>query len=99
MAPTPTPTPAPSPNGTKITTANVAPIIDQAGNAWSLVQSSTQGLQIAVNGTVDGLTKNVTLLEILNSSIVQKNTSNNWYAEPGPRARGPRSPQLHLLSA
>ena len=49
------------------------------------MQSSTQGLQIAVNGTVDGLTKNVTLLEILNSSIVQKNASNNSYAEPGPK--------------
>jgi trimeric autotransporter adhesin len=76
--------PAPSPNGTKVTSASAAPIIDQAGNAWKLVQSATQGLQIAVNGTVDAVTSNVTLLELLNGAIVQKNSSNYWYSEPGP---------------
>ena len=81
---TPTPTPVPSPNGTKITSASAAPIVDQAGNAWRLVQSATQGLQISVNGTIDAVTSNVILLEMLNGSMVQENTSNNWYSEPGP---------------
>ena len=82
--PTPTPTPAPSPNGTKITSASAAPIVDQAGNASILVQSATQGVQISVNGTIDPVTSNVILLETLNGSIIQENTSNNWYLEPGP---------------
>jgi hypothetical protein len=77
------PKPTPSPNGTRITSAAAKPIIDQAGNAWTLVQSASTGLQIAVNGVVDGVTSNVVLLETLNGSIVQENTSGNWYSEPG----------------
>jgi Ca-dependent carbohydrate-binding module xylan-binding len=76
--------PTPSPNGTRITSASAAPIIDQSGNSWSLVQSATRGLQIAVNGVVDAITSNVVLLETLNGAIVQENTSNNWYSETTP---------------
>ena len=47
------PNPTPSSNGTKITSASASPIIDKSGNAWTLVQSTSKGLQIAVNGTVD----------------------------------------------
>src|SRR4029077_16295585 len=39
--------PVPSPDGTTIPTAAAKPIIDQAGNAWTLVQSTAYGLQIA----------------------------------------------------
>ena len=78
------PPPAPSPDGTKISSAAANPIIDQAGNAWKLVQSASNGLQIAVNGTVDPATANVVLLEILGGKIVQENTAANWYSEPGP---------------
>src|SRR5271166_2240960 len=81
--PTPTPSPTPSPNGTEITSASASPIIDHAGNAWTLVQSASVGLQIAVNGTVDPVTANVVLLETLGGNIVQENTSGNWYSEPG----------------
>jgi Ca-dependent carbohydrate-binding module xylan-binding/Cellulase (glycosyl hydrolase family 5) len=83
----PPPPPAPSPDGTKITTASASPIIDQAGNAWTLVQSASQGLQIAVNGTVDTTSANVVLLETLKGNIVQENSAGNWYSEPG--AGGP----------
>ena len=76
--------PQPSPNGTKITSPSDASIIDANGNAWSLVQSATKGLQIAVNGTVDSITSNVVLLETLNGSIVQENSSSNWYSESLP---------------
>ena len=47
------PTATPSPDGTKISTAAASPIIDQAGNSWTLVQSASKGLQIACNGFVD----------------------------------------------
>ncbi len=79
------PNPAtPSPDGTKITSATASPIIDKSGNAWSLVQSTSSGLQIAVNGTVDPVTANVVLLETLGGNMVQENTSGNWYSEAGP---------------
>ena len=82
--PVTTPPAAPSPDGTKITTAAAGPIIDKAGNTWKLVQSASNGLQIAVNGTVDTSTSNVVLLETLGGNIVQENTAGNWYSEPGP---------------
>jgi hypothetical protein len=37
------PTATPSPDGTKIRTAAASPIIDQAGNRWTLVQSASKG--------------------------------------------------------
>jgi hypothetical protein len=86
-APTTSPPPSdptPSPNGTKITSASDAPIIDASGNAWSLVQSASNGLQIAVNGNVDAITANVVLLETLNGAMVQENSSGNWYSETQP---------------
>ena len=52
-----------------------SPIIDQAGNAWTLVQSASQGLQIAVNGTVDASTSSVILLKILGGNILQENSA------------------------
>jgi hypothetical protein len=80
--PPPPPTPTPSPDGTKITTTADSPIIDQLGNAWSLVQSSSQGPQIAINGAVDTRTANVALLETLSGKMVQENTAGNWYSSP-----------------
>ena len=54
------------------------------GNKWTLAQSASNGLQIAVNGTVDPSTANVVLLETLGGKIVQENTAGNWYSEAGP---------------
>ena len=73
-----------SPNGTRITSATASPIIDKAGNAWSVVQSASSGLQIAVDGIVDPITANVVLLETLNGNMVQENTAGFWYTESGP---------------
>jgi hypothetical protein len=78
--------PAPNPDGTKTTAAAAGPIIDQAGNAWTLVQSASKGLQIAVNGTVDPITANVVLLETLGGKIVQENSAGLWYSTAGPGA-------------
>ena len=78
--------PVPSPDGTIITTAAASPIIDPAGHAWTLVQSASNGLQIAVNGTVDQATRNVVLLETLSGNIIQENASGNWYSAPAPGA-------------
>ena len=82
--PPPPPPPTPSPSGTEITKATDAAIIDGSGNAWSLVQSANVGLQVAVNGTVDSMTSNVVLLETLDGSMVQENSSGNWYSESLP---------------
>jgi hypothetical protein len=79
----PPPPPAASPDGTSITLATASPIIDAAGNAWSLVQSAASGLQVAVNGHIDTTTANVKLLEILSGKMVQENTAGTWYSEPG----------------
>lgn len=76
--------PTPSPDRTEITRATDAAIIDNHGNSWTLVQSASQGLQIAVNGAVDQQTANVTLLETLKGNMVQENVVKNWYSEPGP---------------
>ena len=38
---------SPTPSGTTITSASGPAIIDKSGNAWTLVQSATLGLQIA----------------------------------------------------
>jgi beta-glucanase (GH16 family) len=78
------PSVTPSANGTEITSASASPIIDQSGNAWTLVQSTSSGLQIAVNGTVDTPTANVVLLETLNGAMVQENAAGNWYSETMP---------------
>ncbi|HXA26921.1 MAG TPA: cellulase family glycosylhydrolase [Acetobacteraceae bacterium] len=86
-SPPPPPSPStPSQDGTEITTAAASPIIDQAGNALTLVQSASNGLQIAVNGTVDQATRNVALLELNGGKIVQENANGNWYSEPAPGA-------------
>ena len=73
----------PSPDGTKISTAAASPIIDQAGNRWTLVQSASQGLQIACNGTVDPVTAQVVLLETLGGKIVQENSFGSWSSISG----------------
>ena len=75
----------PSVNGTTIRSPSDGAIIDQGGNAWTLVQSASRGLQIAVNGNVDPITANVVMLQTLNGSMVQQNASGNWYSEPGPQ--------------
>jgi hypothetical protein len=67
-----------------ITSVTAKPIIDAAGSAWSLVQSASNGLQIAVNGVTDTITSNVVLLENLDGVMKQENSSGLWFSESGP---------------
>jgi hypothetical protein len=78
------PTPTPSPSGTMIMSPSAAPIIDAKNNVWTLVASAANGLQIAVNGTVDVSTANVMLLETLNGAMFQENAAGGWWAESQP---------------
>ena len=93
--PPPPPPPTTSPDGTKITAGiGRPPIVDASGNSWSLVQSSTssKGLQIAVNGTIDAVTHNVTVVEYVGGRIYQENTAGEWYTSHSQIARGCKRP-------
>jgi hypothetical protein len=79
-------TPAPSPsltvpkastNGATIPPNNA--LVDASGNTWTLVASSTEGNQIAEDGTVNPITANVTVLLYDNGQIYQKNAAGTWY--------------------
>ncbi len=73
-----------SSDGTMINAPAADPIIDQAGNVWTLVQSPARWLQIAVNGGVQAATANVILLETLSGDMVQETAAGNWYSEHSP---------------
>ncbi len=77
--PPPPPTFTPSANDATITT--VGPVItDTAGNTWGL----TSGGQVAINGTADTSTANVTELAYVGGDIFQENASNLWWGEANP---------------
>jgi beta-glucanase (GH16 family) len=78
--PTPTPTPTPSPNDTVVKAGSTAAIIDVSGNKWTI----TSGGQVAVNGTPDAITSNVTELAYVNGTIWQENVYNLWWGETQP---------------
>lgn len=68
-----------SPSGTTVTT--VGPIITDSGlNHWALVTSSSQGLQITLNSTLQTITNNVIELLYYNGVVYQENSSNNWWS-------------------
>jgi hypothetical protein len=80
--PTPTPPPAPTPsnNDTVVDAGSTAAITDANGNQWTI----TNGGQVAVNGTVDAVTKNVTEMAYVNGTIWQQNSAGYWYGETTP---------------
>ncbi|HBK05049.1 MAG TPA: hypothetical protein DDZ81_04210 [Acetobacteraceae bacterium] len=61
---------------------SVASITDASGNQWTI----TAGGQVAVNGTTDTTTANVTELAYVNGSIWQENASNLWWDKTSPTA-------------
>ena len=73
-----------SPNGT---ISNTSDIIDSTGCPWSLVASSTSGLQVMIKGTIDTTTSNVTQLLYWNHGIYYQ-SAGAWYK----RASGKWSP-------
>jgi hypothetical protein len=80
--PTPTPTAPPSANDTVVLAGSSVSIIDASGNAWTI----TSGGLVAVNGTADTTTANVTELAYVNGAVWQENASNLWWAKTNPTA-------------
>ena len=70
--------PAPSASGATLTAASGS-LIDAALNVWTLVASASSGLQIALNGVVNPVTANVTLLLYYNGVIYQQNSAGGWW--------------------
>lgn len=69
-----------SANGTSVTKPGQA-IVNSAGESWSLVGSANLGNQIAVDGTVDPITSNVTELRYVDAVVWQCNTSKMWWGK------------------
>ncbi len=80
--PTPTPAPAPSANDTVVRAGSTAAIIDASGNKWTLTSSNL----VAVNGSADMSTANVTELAYVNGTIWQENANNLWWGKTSPGA-------------
>jgi hypothetical protein len=72
-----------SKDGTTITKESDAPLIDANFNSWSLV-SSQNGLQVAVNGTTDTTTSQVTALGFFGGKIWQENVNKMWWNKATP---------------
>jgi hypothetical protein len=85
--PTPTPTPtspapaaAASPNDTMVLAGSTTAITDASGNAWTIASNG----QVAVNGTADTTTANVTELGYVNGTVWQENSNNLWWSKTSP---------------
>nr|WP_294529814.1 hypothetical protein [uncultured Rhodopila sp.] len=70
----------PSANDTVVPAGSTAAITDASGNLWSI----TAGGQVAINGTADTATANVTELAYVNGTIWQENASKLWWGETRP---------------
>ena len=71
--------PTESPQSTTLN-STTGTIYDANLVAWTLVTSTSSGLQIAKAGTVDTTTANVTLLLYWNHTIYQQNSAGGWWA-------------------
>jgi ribosomal protein S11 len=77
---TPPATKTPSANDTVVLAGSKAAITDASGNLWTI----TSGGQVAINGTTDKATANVTELAYVNGTIWQENASKLWWGETKP---------------
>jgi hypothetical protein len=97
-----------SPNGTTVTTVGPA-IVDSILESWTLVNPTSQGMQIALNGAVDAATHQVIMLYYSNHTLYQENTANQWYskttspspwtATSDPRATPPPAPSTYTYTS
>ncbi len=71
----------PSANDT-VVTGTTAAITDASGNKWTITSNG----QVAINGTTDTTTSNVTELAYVNGTIWQENASKLWWGETAPNA-------------
>ncbi|MFL5257386.1 MAG: hypothetical protein ACJ8AI_31815 [Rhodopila sp.] len=76
-APPPVTTPpkvTPSANDTVVKAGSTAAVVDAAGNKWTITSTG----QVAVNGTADTTTGNVTELAYVDGKVWQENSSSLW---------------------
>jgi hypothetical protein len=71
-----------SPNDTMVLAGSSGTITDASGNQWTITGSG----QVAVNGTADPTTANVTELAYVNNQVWQENSSNLWWSKTSPTA-------------
>ncbi|MDQ2739311.1 MAG: hypothetical protein M3Y35_12025, partial [Actinomycetota bacterium] len=76
-----TPPGKPSPNDTVVKAGSSADIADASGNTWAINNG-----QVAVNGSVDTSTVNVSELAYVNGTVWQENASDLWWGKTSPGA-------------
>ncbi len=81
-SPLPASAPKPSANDTVVKAGSTAAITDASGNTWTI----TAGGQVAMNGTADTTTANVTELAYVNGEVWQENGSDLWWGKTSPTA-------------
>ena len=78
---TPNPTPVfPASANDTVVTGTTGTIQDASGNAWTITASG----QVAINGTADVTTANVTELAYVDGAVWQENASKGWWGETTP---------------
>jgi hypothetical protein len=81
-------------------TITTGAIVDSSGAIWTLVPSTANGMQIALNGKVQTTTANVTLLLYWNRRVYQQNQAGGWWyyaasawvTTSDPRSKNPVTP-------
>jgi hypothetical protein len=69
-----------SPNCTVLTSPQGVPIVDAAGNKWTLVSTTANGLEIYENGQYSSPTALVTELIYINHVVWQENSAGGWWS-------------------
>ena len=73
-----------SKDGTTITSATDPAVVDVDFNAWSLIASTNNGLQVGVNAIPDTTTSQVIKLGIFGGKIWQQNSGKLWWSKSNP---------------
>jgi hypothetical protein len=73
---------SPSANDTTVLAGSGGAIVDGSGNTWTITGTD----QVAVNGTTDPITANVTELAFVNNVVWQETSAGLWWSETSPGA-------------
>nr|WP_294547210.1 cellulase family glycosylhydrolase [uncultured Rhodopila sp.] len=71
-----------SPNDTTVLAGSTGSIVDASGNTWTITGTG----QVAVNGTADATTADVTELAYVGNAVWQENAGNLWWDKTSPSA-------------
>ena len=74
-----------SPNGTVIKAGSSAPIVDAAGNVWTIAAPIMVG-RVAVDGDTQMSTNNIVEMRYVNGEIWILNTNGTWQGKKTPSA-------------